>query len=393
MATVFFEKATLNFNSTSLGYYSYGVYVSNLFEAGKKYTIEFDGDFFTGEAVEMLDGITTCVFVGNLGIVGLGDDTGEPFVVRTIESSKWLSVQTTSTGTTHALAIYEGVLQTNLSVSYSGGEVLVGTDVDLMTDISVFVEYSDGTKEEITDYVLSGSIAEGENTITVTYEELTATFIVVGAYKKLILKDHFGNDVVYERIKNIKIPTLDGSGQSFTFGEAIEKEVVLAMAEGDQILEAKEGELFGKVTVKKPDTLLPEYIAEGVDIGGVIGALAAGGSIKVAAGNIKPSTGGAVTIKHDLGAIPDAIVLFAATGANSGIKICAGIKKTFAEKFGLTNYQFVSYGSSFSYNSVYGIGDGKMLFSNENETEITVGNESYFFYSKSTYNWIAISGC
>ena len=35
--------------------------------------------------------------------------------------------------------------------------------------------------------------------------------------------------------------------------------------------------LLGKVTVTKPETLAPENIAEGIDIAGIVGTLAAGG--------------------------------------------------------------------------------------------------------------------
>ena len=95
---------------------------------------------------------------------------------------------------------------------------------------------------------------------------------------ELILKDHSGNDVVYEGVKNIKIPTVEGGIQSFVAGEAVETTVDLAMNNGDQVIEAEEGKLFYNVTVKKPETLIPANIASGVDIGGVIGTFKGSGS-------------------------------------------------------------------------------------------------------------------
>lgn len=69
---------------------------------------------------------------------------------------------------------------TSISATYSGGEVAVGTAVSALTGIVVTAYYSDGSSESVTGYTLSGTIAEGSNTITVTYEGKTATFIVIG---------------------------------------------------------------------------------------------------------------------------------------------------------------------------------------------------------------------
>lgn len=67
-----------------------------------------------------------------------------------------------------------------ISVVYDGGDVAVGTALAELTGIVVTVHYSDGTSETVTGYTLSGEIAEGENTITVSYQDKTATFIVTG---------------------------------------------------------------------------------------------------------------------------------------------------------------------------------------------------------------------
>ena len=72
------------------------------------------------------------------------------------------------------------VVLTSISASYSGGNVPAGTGLDALTGITVTANYSDGTISSVTDYTLSGTIAEGSNTITVSYEGKTTTFIVVG---------------------------------------------------------------------------------------------------------------------------------------------------------------------------------------------------------------------
>ena len=72
------------------------------------------------------------------------------------------------------------VTLTSISATYSGGDVAVGTAVTALTGIVVTAHYSDGTSEAVTGYTLSGTIAEGENTVTVSYEGKTATFTVTG---------------------------------------------------------------------------------------------------------------------------------------------------------------------------------------------------------------------
>lgn len=68
----------------------------------------------------------------------------------------------------------------SISATYNGGEVLVGTDIDDLTGITVTGTYSDSTTKNIIDYTLSGTINEGSNTITVSYQGKTTTFTVVG---------------------------------------------------------------------------------------------------------------------------------------------------------------------------------------------------------------------
>lgn len=69
---------------------------------------------------------------------------------------------------------------TGISAAYSGGSVPVGTAVSALTGVVVTAHYSDGTSAAVTGYTLSGTIAEGSNTITVSYGGKTATFAVTG---------------------------------------------------------------------------------------------------------------------------------------------------------------------------------------------------------------------
>ena len=69
---------------------------------------------------------------------------------------------------------------TGISAVYSGGPVPVGTAVSALTGVVVTAHYSDGSTAAITGYTLSGTIADGSNTITVNYQSKTAAFTVTG---------------------------------------------------------------------------------------------------------------------------------------------------------------------------------------------------------------------
>ena len=68
---------------------------------------------------------------------------------------------------------------------------------------------------------------------------------------------------------NVNVPTPGA--------ETEEKTVELSMASGNQVIEPTAGKVLSKVTVNKPDTLLPENIKNNINIGGVIGTLTGGG--------------------------------------------------------------------------------------------------------------------
>ena len=68
----------------------------------------------------------------------------------------------------------------SISAAYSGGNVPVGTAVSNLSGVTVTAHYSDGSTSTVTGYTLSGTISEGDNTVTVTYMGKTAAFTVTG---------------------------------------------------------------------------------------------------------------------------------------------------------------------------------------------------------------------
>ena len=79
-------------------------------------------------------------------------------------------------------ALYPPAELSSISAVYTqGGTVYTDDSLDsLKTDLVVTAHYSDSTSETLSssDYTLSGTLASGTSTITVTYQDKTATFDV-----------------------------------------------------------------------------------------------------------------------------------------------------------------------------------------------------------------------
>lgn len=76
------------------------------------------------------------------------------------------------------------VTLSSISATYSGGDVAIGTALTALTGITVTATYSDGSTAVVTGYTLSGTIAEGNNTITVSYGGKTTTITVTGVVEQ-----------------------------------------------------------------------------------------------------------------------------------------------------------------------------------------------------------------
>jgi hypothetical protein len=193
-------------------------------------------------------------------------------------------------------------------------------------------------------------------------------------------------------------------------GDTEEVSVDLNMADGDQIVTPTEtGKSMSKVTVKKPDTLIPGNIAEGVDIAGIIGSLVAGGGggAKFATGMFYSSA--TPTVSHNLGAVPDLVIAYQKQMATQGkINAAFGFSKAFREALGLDIGMYgVSKVASTStkmsiYRSTSNIEDaqsGYNFINSATDTTVKFGatNTSYQMATTSQpdyygYIWIAIAG-
>lgn len=136
------------------------------------------GDVDVGTAVTDLTGI---VVTANYSDGSKRTVTGYTLSGTIAEGSNTITVTYEGMTTTfNVTGVAEYVTLSSISATYSGGDVAVGTAVTDLTGVVVTAHYSDGTSKAVTGYTLSGTIAEGSNTVTVTYQGKTTTFMVTG---------------------------------------------------------------------------------------------------------------------------------------------------------------------------------------------------------------------
>lgn len=88
--------------------------------------------------------------------------------------------------------ILNNVPLTNLTATYSGGYVTIGTNLDnLRKYITVTGTYTDGTVATIVDYELSGTIIDGESVLTVTSGDVSTTVSVTGTPNTYLYSNGF----------------------------------------------------------------------------------------------------------------------------------------------------------------------------------------------------------
>nr|DAG65009.1 MAG TPA: leucine-rich repeat protein [Bacteriophage sp.] len=92
----------------------------------------------------------------------------------------------------------------------------------------------------------------------------------------IVLYDRTGSAVTYSGVDTITTDTpIDGETATFTYGKVVDgTEIDLALADGDQTVSVPAGSLVREATIKKPETMTPEHIKKGVNVAGVVGTFA-----------------------------------------------------------------------------------------------------------------------
>lgn len=159
-----------------------------------------------------------------------------------------------------------------ISAAYTGGDVAVGTAVTALTGVVVTAHYSDGTSEIVTGYTLNGTIAEGSNTITVTYQGKTATFTVTGA------AESSGETVDLLASAKINIGTkfswyTDEGATAYT-GSIATKQALIGIASADTFDADTDVTVYLKATAQTYDHFVATSTQwDGVDVHGTDGSV------------------------------------------------------------------------------------------------------------------------
>lgn len=358
---------------------------------GEVYSVVWDDVPYSCEAQDMSVFGEGALALGNLSYFG-GIGNNEPFVIGWTQYGS--TIFAFDTKTSHTVAIYQTVedeLQEEVGIvikNYSG------TPIEYKGVEKVMFNTADGGKrvyskgEALEDVSIDLDFSSGDQTVKAAEGTLVKSAVI----KK-------PDTLVAENIKSgVSVAGVEGA----LIGDGEEVTVALDMSDGDMVIEPTDGKLFSSVTVEKPDTLIPENIAEGVDIAGIIGTLVAGGGDggdkKVAIGTFLGTGTEANIINHNLGVIPDLFFLTYISNSVPSGSIYVGygmsskLKNTYSAYRGIR----VLYGSN-GYNvyetssTIEDTSSNKKIY-NATENTIKVGNYEMKLGKNTLYMWIAIGG-
>lgn len=126
----------------------------------------------------------------------------------------------------------------------------------------------------------------------------------------IVLKRRDGTPVTHEGVQNgINVLNVDGTEALYVDSAdvpALLENVPINpdFSNGDQYFTAPDGMAVKSAIVQKPANLIPDFIANGVNIAGVIGTMVAGGKAVINSGEFTQS-GVSQIINHGLGEVPD----------------------------------------------------------------------------------------
>lgn len=241
---------------------------SNLIE-GKIYSVSWDGARYTCTAqIINVENVDSTV-IGNKSIIMDSDDTNEPFLIVCAGSNS--NIYTADSLDSHTIAIYavDGiVLRDPLGVAVTYGDY---KKIRLTKSSGEKVIFSEG---EAVSKTVGPDFSGGDMDVPIAEGELVTELIITKP-----------ETLVPENIP--RGMTIAGVGPGMYGNETEERTVDLDMSDGDQtVLPSSDDMNMSRVVIKKPDTLIPENIASGVAVAGIVGTHEGGGG-----------SGGGITIK------------------------------------------------------------------------------------------------
>ena len=215
------------------------------------------------------------------------------------------------------------------------------------------------------------------------------------------LLDGNGQATIYEGIETMSFDTdAEGEKATFTHGTASTTSVELDFTKGDQVIVPEEGNLLIEVTVKKPVALVPENILKGVNIGGIIGVALTTEDIIIKEGSFTPSVGKNYEESHDLGVLPDILIIWCLNGANGYLSSALGFCNDMISSLEMMPraYYLTSDGNMVEYATENGHEESSLAAASSgqlngvNPKSFIIGGTSVPLNTSSRYEWLAIGG-
>lgn len=264
-----FEGFALN---SEYGAYAYDIYPAPAsLVLGETYTVVWDGVAYACSAQDVSFLLPGGIGLGNLADFG-GIGNGEPFVIGWLNPSDGsgggVTLFSFDTQLAHTAAVHQVVADETLPgivlEDFNGNDSVHNKD-------RVMFDTSDGgtqifSKGEAVDgVVIPLDLSEGHQTVTAPAGTLVRSATILKP------EDLASENIRYGR----SIAGFDGTFIGDTEEKIIDGTNELTFADGDfVIVPSKDGKVLSKVTITRPKTLIPEKIAEGWEIAGLVGTYA-----------------------------------------------------------------------------------------------------------------------
>lgn len=217
---------------------------------------------------------------------------------------------------------------------------------------------------------------------------------------ELVVKTRDGAPVTHDVTKNtVRMVGADGEAKDFVSADdvpvAVAKTVELDFSGGDMVVTPEAGQTFSSIVIPKPESLIPGNIAADKEVAGIIGALPAGGDIKVAFGLLTgDSSISNRSVTHGLGVMPDFVMrwrcAYGAYNTDESVVeygISSGLKNLVGATIGTVSIYRDTSGNNKTSNWENGIG----VF-----TGIHADEKHIAFYKPEcngiNYMWLAVAG-
>lgn len=257
---------------------------------GETYTVRWNGTVCTVIALDMSAVLPGAVGIGNPAVVG-GPNTEEPFAIACTPNGAQFFALDGGEETYRTVGIWLGEVQPEEPDAENDANDAVilnysQNPVRYENVPKVWLTHPDSTEEDVklVPFTFGEAVSKSVN-VDFSTGDMAVDIPAGELVTELTVKKP--EDLKPENIPEGMYIAGVGPGEFKGGAETVETTVALDFSDGDMVVTPEDGQSFSAVTIPKPENLSPENIAEGVEIAGVMGALAGGGMEVGTFGNLK----------------------------------------------------------------------------------------------------------